>query len=157
MCSSKYVDHSRLNNHPYNHLVSTRIVTFIMNKMFVRAPKNVHMATKWLRHDLDFLIISHELCDILYHTRNGCRGKSIQTTHVYLKCFYFTADAQRPRWRNSGMGRLKCYLPQSHTKQWWPEATKTTGSLMNKLWNASLAQSSTLLFCPRILQKGNRN
>ena len=51
-----------------------------MNQMFAWAPKNVHMATKWLRHDLDLLIILHELRDISHRTRNGCIGKSIQTT-----------------------------------------------------------------------------
>ena len=51
----------------YNHLTSMRIFTMIINKMFIRAPKIT-------RHNLDSLIISHELC-FLYPTRNGWRDQ----------------------------------------------------------------------------------
>ena len=49
-----------------------------------------HVPTKWLRHDLDLLIVSHELCDVFVIVRgNGCRGRSIQLTpHVYLECVF---------------------------------------------------------------------
>ena len=85
MCS-KHATHSRLNGqndwgYLYDHLMSMRLFTLLMDKIFIWAFNNYR--AKGYGHKSDLLIIP-QLCTCFISYKKWCREKSIQITHAWL-------------------------------------------------------------------------
>lgn len=107
------------------------------------------MATKWLRHDLDLLIISHELRDISHRTRNGCRGKIIQTTdkNVFIPLQMLRGqDGEIQEWGDWNATSLRA-IPSSDGPRLWRQRVHSRTSfemlLLRKARHYYFAQESS--------------